>query len=141
MVLPRRGAYERRAALRALAAANAAGVAVILDGDGLILDPMPAADLVAELKAAKPDLLRVLSGRVAARAVINTATPPPDCSEPRWVVARRGLKRFLDEGLGRPVDAARLDVGRAFRRPARLGPRRSVRRRAPHRRSPRRGGH
>ena len=30
-------------ALRALAAANAAGVAVILDGDGLILEPMPPA--------------------------------------------------------------------------------------------------
>ena len=87
-------------ALRALAAANAAGVAVILDGDGLILDPMPAADLVAELKAVKPDLLRVLAGRVAARAIINTAEPPPDCSEQRWVVARRGLKRFLDEGWG-----------------------------------------
>ena len=77
-------------ALRALAAANAAGVAVILDGDGLILDPMPEADLVAELKAVKPDLLRVLSGRVAARAIINTAEPPADCSPQRWVVARRG---------------------------------------------------
>ena len=30
-------------ALKALAAANAAGVAVILDGDGLILDPTPPA--------------------------------------------------------------------------------------------------
>ena len=71
---------------------------VILDGDGLILDPMPAADLVAELRAVKPELLRVLAGRVAARAVINTAEPPSDCSPQRWVVARRGLKRFLDEG-------------------------------------------
>ena len=87
-------------ALRALAAANAAGVTVIPDGDGLILDPMPAADLVAELRAVKPELLRVLAGRLAARAIINTAEPPPDCSEQRWVVARRGLKRFLDEGWG-----------------------------------------
>ena len=94
------GAHMSAPALRALAAANAAGVAVILDGDGLILDPMPSADLVAELKAVKPDLLRVLAGRVAARAIINTAEPPPDCSEQRWVVARRGLKRFLDEGWG-----------------------------------------
>ena len=87
-------------ALKALAAASAAGVTVIPDGDGLILDPMPAADLVAELRAVKPELLRVLAGRVAARAIINTAEPPPDCSPQRWVVARRGLKRFLDEGWG-----------------------------------------
>ena len=87
-------------ALKALAAASAAGVTVIPDGDGLILDPMPAADLVAELRAVKPELLRVLAGRLAARAIINTAEPPPDCSEQRWVVARRGLKRFLDEGWG-----------------------------------------
>jgi hypothetical protein len=87
-------------ALKALAAASAAGVTVIPDGDGLILDPMPAADLVAELRAVKPELLRVLAGRLAARAIINTAEPPPDCSPQRWVVARRGLKRFLDEGWG-----------------------------------------
>ena len=87
-------------ALRALAAANAAGVAVILDGDGLILEPTPPAALIAQIKAVKPDLLRVLAGRVAARAIIDTAEPPPDCSEQRWVVARRGLKRFLDEGWG-----------------------------------------
>ena len=64
------------------------------------MDPTPSADLVAELKAVKPDLLRVLAGRVAARAIINTAEPPPDCSPQRWVVARRGLKRFLDDGWG-----------------------------------------
>ena len=87
-------------ALKALAAANAAGVAVILDGDGLILDPTPPAALIAQIKAVKPDLLRVLAGRVAARAIIHTAEPPPDCSPQRWVVARRGLKRFLDEGWG-----------------------------------------
>ena len=87
-------------ALKALAAANAAGVAVILDGDGLILDPTPPAALIAQIKAVKPDLLRVLAGRVAARAIISTAEPPPDCSEQRWVVARRGLKRFIEEGWG-----------------------------------------
>ena len=87
-------------ALKALAAANAAGVAVILDGDGLILDPTPPAALIAQIKAVKPDLLRILAGRVAARAIIHTAEPPPDCSPQRWVVARRGLKRFLDEGWG-----------------------------------------
>jgi DNA (cytosine-5)-methyltransferase 1 len=85
-------------ALKALAAANAAGVAVILDGDGLILDPRPPADLVAQLKAVKPDLLRILAGREAARAVINTAEPPPDCSPQRWEVARRGLRRFMKDG-------------------------------------------
>ena len=48
----------------------------------------------------KPDLLRVLSAREAARAIIDTAKPPPDCSEPRWVVARRGLRRFIRDGWG-----------------------------------------
>ena len=112
------GAHMTALALKALAAANAAGVAVILDGDGLILDPMPSADLVAQLKAVKPDLLRVLAGREAARAIINTAEPPPDCSPPRWEVARRGLKRFIDERVGRPGDAARLD-GRGALSPSR----------------------
>jgi DNA (cytosine-5)-methyltransferase 1 len=87
-------------ALKALAAANAAGVAVILDGDGLILDPTPPASLIAQIKAVKPDLLRILAGRVAARAIIHAAESPSDCSPQRWVVARRGLKRLLDEGWG-----------------------------------------
>ena len=85
-------------ALKALAAANAAGVAVILDGDGLILDPTPPATLITQIKAVKPDLLRVLAGREAARAVIHTAEPPPECSPQRWVVARRGLRRFVQDG-------------------------------------------
>jgi hypothetical protein len=85
-------------ALDALAAAKAAGVTVILDGDGLILDPTPPLALIERLKAVKPDLLRVLAGREAARFVINAAAPPPDCSEQRWVVARRGLWRFVQEG-------------------------------------------
>jgi DNA (cytosine-5)-methyltransferase 1 len=85
-------------ALKALAAANAAGVAVILDGDGLILDPTPPAGILALLRTVKPDLLRVLAGRVAARAIINTAEPPPDCSPQRWEVARRGLRRFMTDG-------------------------------------------
>jgi site-specific DNA-cytosine methylase len=87
-------------ALKALAVANAAGVAITLDGDGLILDPMPSAELVAQLKAVKPDLLRVLAGREAARSIVNTSAPPPDCSEPRWEVARRGLRRFMKDGWG-----------------------------------------
>ena len=87
-------------ALKALAAANAAGVAVILDGDGLILDPTPPAALIAQIKAVKPDLLRVLAGREAARAIIDTAEPPPECSSQRWEVARRGLRRFAQDGWG-----------------------------------------
>jgi C-5 cytosine-specific DNA methylase len=87
-------------ALKALAAASYAGVAVTLDGDGLILDPSPSAELIAQLKAVKPDLLRILAGREAARAIINTAAPPPDCSEPCWEVARRGLRRFMKDGWG-----------------------------------------
>ena len=66
----------------------------------MILDPTPSAELVAQLKAVKPDLLRILAGRVAARAIINTAEPPSDCSPQRWEVARRGLRRFMKDGWG-----------------------------------------
>ena len=85
-------------ALEALAAANAAGVTVSLDGDGLILAPTPPPALIERLKAVKPDLLRVLAGREAARAIIATAEEPPGCLPHHWVVARRGLRRFVQEG-------------------------------------------
>ena len=61
-------------ALKALAAAETAGVTITLDGDGLILeaDPLPP-DIVALLKTVKPDLLRILAGREAARAAFEAA--------------------------------------------------------------------
>ena len=87
-------------ALEALAAAKTAGVKITLDGDGLILeaDPLPP-DIVVLLKRVKPDLLRVLAGREAARAAFN-ATPPPDCSERGWALAMRGLQHFVEKGWG-----------------------------------------
>jgi hypothetical protein len=87
-------------ALKALAAAKTAGVTITLDGDGLILeaDPLPS-DIVALLKASKPDLLCVLAAREAAKAGLN-AVAPPDCLPQRWVAAQDGLKRFVADGYG-----------------------------------------
>ena len=93
-----RRAHMTALALQALAAAKAAGITVILDGDGLILEPAPSPALIERLKAVKPDLLRVLAGREAARAIINTAEEPPGCLPHHWVVARRGLRRFVQDG-------------------------------------------
>jgi hypothetical protein len=85
-------------ALNALAAARAAGVKVTLDGGRLLLEaPDLPDDVVALLKANKPELLRILAGREAAKAALN-ATPPPDCMEERWADALRGLHRFVVEG-------------------------------------------
>jgi hypothetical protein len=99
-------------ALTALAAAKAAGVKLTLDGDGIILNatvpPLPA-DLVDILKAVKPDLMRILEWREAARATL-AAGPPPDClgrlGPPGdfgvrrlvWDVAIDGLRRFAAAG-------------------------------------------
>jgi hypothetical protein len=71
-------------ALDALAAAEAAGVKIILNGDALVLEARPKlpSDVVAQLKTVKPELLRVLAGREAAMATME-ANPPPDCSEER----------------------------------------------------------
>ena len=90
-------------ALKALAAAKIAGVKISLDGDGLILeaDPLPS-DLVALLRALKPDLLRVLAGREAAKIATN-ASPPPDCMPRRWTEAQDGLRRFVNDGWGDQV--------------------------------------
>ena len=88
-------------ALDALAVAKAASVRLTLDGEGGIdlEGPMLSADLVASLKAAKADILRVLANREAAEAAL-AAKAPPDCSEHRWGLAQHGLKRFVGEGWG-----------------------------------------
>jgi hypothetical protein len=57
----------------------------------------PPLDVLAALRAAKPDLLRVLAARKAAKAALDTE-PPPDCPEQRWAAARRGLEHFVRDG-------------------------------------------
>jgi hypothetical protein len=88
-------------ALKALAAAKAAGVKITLDRDGLILEgePTPPSDIVALLKTVKPDLLRILAGREAAWAAFKAATPL-DCLPRRWAEAQDGLQRFVNDGWG-----------------------------------------
>ena len=99
-MLPRRGAYERAGAQRRSPRPTPPVSTVILDGDGLDLGPDAGSRSRRRAQGGEARSLARPGGRVAARAIINTAEPPPDCSEQRWVVARRGLKRFLDEGWG-----------------------------------------
>jgi hypothetical protein len=89
-------------AFEALAAAEAAGVRLTLDGDGIILEaetPPLSADVVAQLRAVKPELMHILKCRAAAGAAL-AADMPPDGRRWRWVVAQDGLKRFVAEGWG-----------------------------------------
>lgn len=89
-------------ALEALAAAKAAGVTIILEGQEIFVEAKnrsPPPHIVVLLRTVKPDLLRVLTGREAAHAAFN-AHPPPDCSEDRWAVARQGLQYFVEKGFG-----------------------------------------
>ena len=90
-------------AIDALAAAKAAGVALRLKADegGLVLEvnAEPPPDVLAALRAAKPDLLRILAGREAAKAALN-ATAPPDCLPRRWTKAQDGLRRFVADSYG-----------------------------------------
>jgi hypothetical protein len=104
-------------ALKALAAAKTAGVKITLDGDGLIFeaDPLPS-DLVALLSTLKPDLLRVLAGREAAKIAIN-ATPPPDCLPRRWTEAQDGLRRFINDGYGDQATLLGWTVDELYRVP------------------------
>jgi hypothetical protein len=87
-------------AFAALAAAKQAGIRLTLDGDGIVIEtktpPLPA-DVVALLKGAKPDLMRILEWREAAKTTL-LAKPPPDCREAQWTEALRGLHRFIAEG-------------------------------------------
>jgi hypothetical protein len=69
------------------------------DGSGVVYQAkaVPPPDVVAVLAAAKPDFLRVLAGREAARAALNAAAPP-DCLPQRWVAAQESLRRFVRDG-------------------------------------------
>jgi hypothetical protein len=87
-------------ALEALGLAKAAGVKLILDDGDIIAEaPKLPPDVVDLLRSVKPDLTRILMCRDAARKVCS-ATAPPDCSEERWTITLRGLRRFLVEGWG-----------------------------------------
>jgi hypothetical protein len=86
-------------ALEALAAAKAAGVKLSLDGDGIIPEaPKLPDDVVELLTAVKPDLLRVLEWREAAKARPGLDREPacragellsPEPAAP-WANLRRG---------------------------------------------------
>jgi hypothetical protein len=69
------------------------------DGSGVVYQAKaaPPPDVVAVLAAAKPDFLRILGGREAAKAALNTAAPP-DCLPQRWGAAQEGLRRFVRDG-------------------------------------------
>jgi hypothetical protein len=71
------------------------------DGSGVVYqaDTAPPPDVVGVLAAAKPDFLRVLAGREAAKAAL-TAEAPPDCLPQRWGTAQDGLQRFVADGWG-----------------------------------------
>jgi hypothetical protein len=97
-------------ALAALAAAKAAGVKMTLDGDGIVLEtktpPLPE-DIVDLLKAVKPDLMRILECREAARVALTSAPPGGDIGfvhgdygirVNRWQIVIDGLRRFVSEG-------------------------------------------
>ena len=72
-------------AIDALAAAKAAGVALRLkvDEGGLVLEvnAEPPPDVLAALRAAKPDLLRILAGREAAKPPLTPLRRRIACRE------------------------------------------------------------
>jgi hypothetical protein len=85
-------------ALDALSAAQAAGVELSLDDGDIVVEALKLpVDVVELLRAVKPDLMRILAAREAARATL-VSKPPPDCWEDRWTEALRGLRRFVGEG-------------------------------------------
>ena len=86
--------------LETIARAEAAGVVVRLD-DGEIVaeaDTLPSA-IIAELKAIRPGLMRLLKARQAAERAMR-AERPDDCWMHRWSEAQRGLVGFIHDGWG-----------------------------------------
>ena len=91
-------------ALEALAAAEAAGVTITLDGDGLILEANPAPSRPSSLcsRGLSPSSCASWrAGRPLSAAF--EAQPPSDCSEPRWAMAQYGLQHFVKDGWGDPA--------------------------------------
>jgi hypothetical protein len=99
-------------ALEALTAAKEAGVTLTLDGDAFVAEtahpPLPQ-DVLALLRASKPDIMRILEWREAAKAAL-ASEPPPDCiglwgppgeygiRKLKWDIALDGLRRFIGQG-------------------------------------------
>jgi hypothetical protein len=86
--------------LETIARAEKAGVVVRLD-DGEIVaeaDTLPSA-IIAELKAIRPGLMRLLKARDAAERAMR-AERPDDCWTHRWSEAQRGLVGFIHAGWG-----------------------------------------
>jgi hypothetical protein len=54
-------------------------------------------EVLAALRAVKPDLLRILIGRETAKAAFNSG-PPLNCPEQGWAEARRGIEHFVRDG-------------------------------------------
>jgi hypothetical protein len=105
--------------MRALELARAYGVTFLRKPDGGIRYQAAAApppDVVAVLAAAKPDFLRVLAAREAARASLN-AEPPADCLPRRWTEAQDGLKRFVNDGWGDQASLLGWTVDELYRVP------------------------
>jgi hypothetical protein len=88
-------------AMNALELARSYGVRFLRkpDGSGVVYQAKaaPPPNVVAVLAAAKPDFLRVLAGREAAKVALNAAAPP-DCLPQRWIAAQEGLRRFVRDG-------------------------------------------
>ena len=119
-----------------LARSHGVEIRLKADGSGLVFeaDAAPPPDVVARLSEAKPDLLRILAGREAAKTALN-AQPPLDCPPQRWATALRGLQHFIGDGWGDQAALLGWTADGALSRAARLGPGRPHRRGAPHRRS------
>ena len=97
----RKDTHMSAPALEALAAAEAAGVTITLDGDGLILEakPEPPPDIVALLKTVKPDLLRDPgAGRPLAPPSRPRRRPTARSDVGPWLST--ALQHFVNEGWG-----------------------------------------
>ena len=107
-------------AVNALELARSYGVRICRkpDGGGLHYqaDAAPPPDVVAVLAAAKPDFLRVLARREAAKIATN-AEPPPDCLPRRWTEAQDGLRRFINDGYGDQATLLGWTVDELYRVP------------------------
>ena len=88
------------------------------DGSGVVYQAKaaPPPDVVAVLAAAKPDFLRVLAGREAAKVALNAA-PPLDCLPRRWTEAQDGLRRFVKDGYGDQATLLGWTVDELYRVP------------------------